>query len=577
MARKKYLVPEVEAGEFANKRKRSAVYLRVSTSKQYKKDITPDGFSLPTQEEACARRSEELSADVVVIYKDRGESAKSADRPDFQRMLHRIRTDRDIDYVIVYKIDRANRNVIEELQMADEIRAAGAVYVSVSEHIDDTPAGRMSHVLHAAVAEYHSRNSGAGAIRGMTKKAQLGGTPGRAPIGYRNVTEKLSSGGEIKTVIVDPERAPLVQWAFDTYSGGDWSLTRLTETLQAKGLRALPHGGEVPGLIQRSHVASMLTNRYYLGYVPFNGSEYQGRHQPLVPSVLFERVQEVLRARRHAADRPSKHPHFLIGSIFCARCGARLCFSRTTGQGGIYDYFFCIGRQQRRTDCKQPYVPVGAVEDAIAEYYETIRIPDELRADVVKGIRKELAYQRKQAGPEIAFAKRRVVELDNERRRLARGVVDGSIPGDLARPEHERIDEEWAAAQRLLAAAERVFGHVEETLTLAMALVGRCDEVYRRGGPRIKRLMNQFFFAKLLVVDTKVAGTVYAEPLGALLADDFIKKMRRRAKSDREMSAKDSGRRCTSTARALSNLASLARPAGLEPAAPGSGTQCSIH
>src|SRR5204863_1204956 len=101
-------------------------------------------------------------------------------------------------------------------------------------------------------------------------------------IGYLNVGRRLEGGNEIRTVAIDPDRAPLVQWAFETYATGQWTLTSLTEALQAKGLKALPHGGKVPGLVQRSHVGTMLTNRYYLGQVTFRGTEYEGLHQPLV-------------------------------------------------------------------------------------------------------------------------------------------------------------------------------------------------------------------------------------------------------------------------------------------------------
>jgi len=72
-------------------------------------------------------RRRSRGADVVEVYKDRGESAKTIDRPDFQRLIERINTQHDIHYVIVCSVDRANRNVVEEMQMADAIRATGAV------------------------------------------------------------------------------------------------------------------------------------------------------------------------------------------------------------------------------------------------------------------------------------------------------------------------------------------------------------------------------------------------------------------------------------------------------------------
>ena len=378
----------------------------------------------------------------------------------------------------------------------------------------------LMHGILATIAEYESRNNGAEALKGMTRKAQVGGTPGRAPIGYLYNVGRHIEGREVRMVAVDPERAPLVQWAFEAYATGEWTLDQLTDALAAKGLKALPQGKGVPGPIQRSRVANLLSNRYYLGYVSFRGAEYRGRHQPLVAQQLFDTVAEVLRSRRHAAEKLRKHHHYLKGSVFCARCGSRLCLTQAKGNGGTYDYFFCVGRHQRRTDCAQRYVPVEAVEAAVAGYYRTVRMPEKLQHDIREGLLAELERQRRQAGPEIALAKRRVTELEGERRRLAHGVVDGSIPGDLAREEHERIDHEREGAHKLFHVAEAIRANVEDTLERALALVGRCDEVYRLGGPRIRRLSNQFLFEKLLVCDDEVAGSVLREPWATFARDD---------------------------------------------------------
>ena len=240
--------------------KRAVIYLRVSTAKQADKDEGEEGYSLPAQREACQRKADQLGAEVVTAYIDRGESAKTADRPQFQRMLERIRVDQDVDYVILDKIDRFARNRRDDANVMFELRRAGAQLVSVKENVDETPAGQLLHAIMAGIAEFYSRNLATEAVKGMTQKAKVGGTPGRAPIGYLNVGRRVD-GREVRTVVVDPERASLVQWAFEAYASGEWTITTLTEALQARGLHALPHGTKLPGPVQRSHVAHLLSNR----------------------------------------------------------------------------------------------------------------------------------------------------------------------------------------------------------------------------------------------------------------------------------------------------------------------------
>lgn len=194
--------------------KRAVVYLRVSTMKQAQTDDA-DGYSLPAQREACLRKAEQLGAEVTEIYIDRGESAKTAERPQFQRMLARIRDHRDVDYVILDKIDRFARNRRDDANILFELRMAGAQLVSVKENVDETPSGQLLHAIMAGIAEFYSKNLATETMKGMTQKAILGGTPGRAPIGYLNTRRRGDSGQEIRTVMVDPDRARLVQWAFE--------------------------------------------------------------------------------------------------------------------------------------------------------------------------------------------------------------------------------------------------------------------------------------------------------------------------------------------------------------------------
>ncbi len=547
-------------------RKRAVLYLRVSTSKQADKDNDPDGYSLPAQEDACRRKAEALGAEVVAVFVDRGESAKTADRREFQRMLAFVKKSGDIDYVILDKVDRFARNRRDDANLMFELRTAGAQLVSVKENIDETPAGQLLHAIMAGIAEFYSKNLATEALKGMTQKAKVGGTPGRAPIGYLNTRRRID-GREVRTVVVDPERASLVQWAFEAYATGEWTIRSLTAELGAKGLRALPHGKKLPGPVQTSHVAHLLKNRYYLGKVTFKGVEYDGRHQPLIPQALFDRVQEVFRLHDKSGERQRVYRHYLKSTVVCGRCGSRLCVTNAKGQ---YLYFFCLGRHQRRTTCQLPYLAAEDVEVAVERYYATVRIPANVQETIREGLRIELDQQQRRAEPEMAYARGRVTELEQERRRLARGVVTGAIPEDLAREEQERVTRELKQANRTLKASTMVFAKIADTLNRALELVGRCDEVYRLGGPQVRRLSNQFLFERVLIdveedEGAVVTGAVLREPWATLLTRDFQAQM---AANTTNVGRHVGGRRSKGLV--------LVPSTGIEPATCGLGNRCSI-
>ena len=128
--------------------------------------------------------------------------------------------ERAVDFVIVHKLDRLARDRPDDVAILLDIRRAGATLVSVSEQIDETPAGTLMHGIVASFAELYSKNMSAEARKGLEEKVRRGGTPGQAPIGYLNVTRRIE-GTDVKSVTIDDARAPHIQWAFREYATGE--------------------------------------------------------------------------------------------------------------------------------------------------------------------------------------------------------------------------------------------------------------------------------------------------------------------------------------------------------------------
>jgi DNA invertase Pin-like site-specific DNA recombinase len=234
-------------------------YLRVSTVEQARRNHEPEGFSIPAQREACARKAELLEAEIVREFVDRGESARSADRPQLQAMLAYI-AEHDVRYVIVHKIDRLARNLADHVEITLAIRKAGAELVSVTENVDDTPLGEYMRTIFAANAQLYSANLAAEARKGLHQKAKRGGTPGLAPIGYVNV-RKVVDGYEVREVEIDHDRAPLVQRAFAAYASGAYTLDTLHAALKRWGLTTRPTRKKPAKPLSRSALATMLAQQ----------------------------------------------------------------------------------------------------------------------------------------------------------------------------------------------------------------------------------------------------------------------------------------------------------------------------
>lgn len=359
---------------------RAVLYLRVSGKRQVNTDHDPEGISIPAQRISCRRKAENLGLTIVHEYIEPGRSAtEMTKRLAFQEMLERLRLGRDLDYVIVYKLSLFVRNCTDDAIVMADPKKRRVTLISGTEQFDATPVGQPIPGILAALNKYRSGEGGADIAYKMSQKATNGGTLGRAPIGYLNVTENIN-GRKINTVQVAPEHAPFVELAFEQYASSDKTLQDIADELTDRGLRTRPPQRRPTGTISDSKVQQLLRDRYNLGEVTYKGETYPGRHEPLITADLFTQVQKRMNVRGYAAERHKRHDHYLKGTVWCGQCrleqhvNRRMTLMRTTGRHGNtdYGYFFCRGAQDHL--CDTPYSSIDHVEDAVADHYKTIRL-----------------------------------------------------------------------------------------------------------------------------------------------------------------------------------------------------------
>jgi site-specific DNA recombinase len=498
--------------------KRAVSYLRVSSRGQLT-DYDPDGLSLPAQREGAERKARSLDAAVVRHFIERAETGTTANRPALKELLDFIKTDGEIDYVIVHKVDRLARNRADDITIVMQIRAAGAQLVSVSENIDETPSGLLLHGIMASIAEFYSRNLATEILKGTTQKAKNGGTLARARLGYLNIRETID-GREIRTVALDPERAPLVRAAWELYATGDYSLSDIEQIMADRGLKSRPtrkHDG-LP--LSAARWQELLRSDYYIGVVRYRGKVYEGRHPRLVPLSIFERVQAVLDSQRISGERDRKHPHYLKGSLYCDECGHRLMFSRNRGNGGSYDYFLCKGKQLGR--CSQPYHRVDRLEAGVERCYQRLQLSQQRVVQIRQAIERHIGNLTRFAEVEIDRANRGLARLLDEERKLLHQHYQERISEALFEDELGRIRKERAGAERTIDKLQTNYQQLLANLETALKLAGDMGRAYALAGPTVRRLLNQAFFQQLRISEEDIAEAILTEPYAQLLAIDLI-------------------------------------------------------
>ena len=465
---------------------RVALYTRVSTDMQASKD---EG-SLDTQEARlrAAVASRAGHAEIVRVFREEGESGKSLDRPELQALLAGIRAG-DFDLLMVTRIDRLSRSLMDFHQVHELMKNRGVQFWSLNESFDtSTAVGRAMLKLVLVFAELEREQTAERTRHALEARAQRGlWNGGHPPLGYDTV-----GSGHIE---VNEAEAELVRLVFAKYLELR-STNKLARWLNDQGHRQKRYEsrrrGQTGGKPFTVAVArGMVKNRLYLGEIKHKGQVYEGQHHAIIDADTFDRAQEVMASntkRRSGPPLRSQYDYLLTGIVRCA-CGYALTTSAGNGRGGRYHYYRCVGTGKKvRHPCKVKQVRAEKVDQAVLDIVrEAAREPRLLAEAVgeanrmareqvtplqqrVASLRLELGEAEKLASQTLsrilsagvgasATAKRVLADAETRAEQLREALA--RTEGELATRETEQLDLE------VMVNAIRSFDTAFEHLTLA--------------------------------------------------------------------------------------------------------------
>ena len=207
---------------------RAIIYCRVSSKEQ------TFNLSLPVQEDQCRAFCSLNGWEVDRIFLERGESAKTADRTELQAALTYLREQNKrgvkIHVLVVTNVDRFARDAFDHAIVRRHLAGLGVTLRSVSQPIDETPAGKFMEGIFAALSQLDNEVRGSRTKAGMQEALRRGQWVWKPPLGY------LADG---KTMQLDPERAPLMRLGFERFASGLYTRVQVLEVMTDHGLRTL--------------------------------------------------------------------------------------------------------------------------------------------------------------------------------------------------------------------------------------------------------------------------------------------------------------------------------------------------
>lgn len=339
---------------------RCAIYTRKSTAAGLEKDFN----SLDAQREACLDyvRSQASRGWIALeeAYDDGGFTGANIERPGFQKLLDHVRQGL-IDVVVIYKVDRLSRSLVDFARVMEHFNRHRVAFVSITQNFSTAdPVGRLTLNMLMSFAEFE-REMIADRIRDKVAGARRKGkwTGGITSLGY------MSEKGRL--VVVESE-APWVAQVFQWYLEGKSAL-EISQLLNEAEVPMRAIQKPRPHPWNKDHVLRILRNRLYVGEISCLGEFVVAEHPALIAREVFDQAQRLMKPRHHQPGVLIQNPDYLVrGTLRCGTCQGLMTSASTRRDGRVFRYYRCTTRDKwGKKVCSMKQLPAEAIETFVVE------------------------------------------------------------------------------------------------------------------------------------------------------------------------------------------------------------------
>lgn len=484
---------------------RALVYVRVSSERQV------ENTSLVEQERVCREWCNARDIVVEKVFVEQGESAKTADRTQFQAMFAHLgrQAKGRITHLVIYKFDRFSRSIDEGAVYRLALRKAGVQLTSISEPTDNSPSGRFLSSIMLAVGELDNDVRAERTVSGMRSRLAAGRWQWPAPTGYLPGSPKGAS------LVPCPTHGVIVRRLFEMVADGYTKAEALAKAT-ALGLRSTR--GNV--LTQES-VNRLLRNRLYTGTInaPQWKTVIKGDFEPIVSQDLFDQVQMRLDGKSpvavpHAKDRDD-FP--LRGFVFCGECLKPVTASVSKGGSGNRHGYYRCHRVKGHIN-----VRADVVEGAFLDLLDRLA-PRPERLQILQRVFRHVWSERRLSSESDATALRReITVLTTRKARALEQLTDGVIQPDDYKRLTERTSVSLANLKEQLAAIEAADFDVEAALDYLIHVLWNARTTWEMSNLADRKRLQTRLFPAGLVYDSEGFGTPVTHSIYSLLGDESV-------------------------------------------------------
>lgn len=403
---------------------KAILYPRVSDPRQV------DNTSLEFQTDQCRRWCDANGYETVKVFLEEGRSAKATEhRKTLREALEFIRQQKGaIDAFVVYRIDRFTRQTRDFLALRDTLTILGCRMISVTEPLDDSPAGRMMGTFLAGIAQFDNEVRAERSRAGMKALAEQGCWVWVPPLGY--ATGRTAAGKPL--IVPDADTAPIVRSALQMFASGGYTQEYLRQMVNHSGLRS-----RYGKAISRQSFRQLVENPVYAGWIvsKLTGPKpVRGNWEPLIDQATFDMIQGLLgkstqEGRKHIQDRAE---FVLKGFVDCESCGKPLTASWSRGRSKRYPYYHC-------KSCRHQSAPMRVLDAEFEEMLELCRVSDGFVRMFRKIVLDDLKSEIQEADSRRRTKAKSKAGLQRKKERLLDLLMSGTIDDATYRERQKKL------------------------------------------------------------------------------------------------------------------------------------------
>lgn len=358
---------------------RCAVYTRKSTSEGLDQDFN----SLDAQREACINyvlsQKHEGWTVLPELYDDGGFTGANMDRPALKKLVGDIESDK-IDCIVVYKVDRLSRSLLDFVKLLEYFDKKKVTFVSVTQHFNtNSSMGRLTLNILLSFAQFERE-----IISERTKdKISAARKRGQWTGGYPILGYNIDKAG--KKLVINPQEASLVQEIFDTYIK-KCSLLTTANALNSKGYKTKSHTSKNDRVFggrnyDKNEVSKIISNCLYVGKVKYRDETYPGQHTAIISEDIFYKAQKIRAENMGKRDRKrtKQNVGLLRHLLWCKPCNRMMIPTYASKNKKKYRYYLCNTANRSGYDkCPTRSVNAHEMEKAVLNCLREIIIKENI-------------------------------------------------------------------------------------------------------------------------------------------------------------------------------------------------------